>query len=310
MRYPNPSFLLCIGMGDAYAAPTEYLKFPGDESVRDEALKFERYLNHPRHELGLGRYTDDTEMSVANALVLIENEPPYTPKMFADAWVREFARGGRRKGYSSRFQTFLEKVKTGEEFLAKIQPNSNKNGAAMRAVPFGVLRTVAEVFEVATMQAKITHDTPEGLFSARAVALMSHFAFYDEGSPNKILSYCVKHLPEEDRHFLCVFSEGWAGGPVCTTKSESVAITTVRAVVQILINHPNLSLRAILEEVIRWGGDTDSVAAIALGIAEIRNQSEIDLPGFMARDLEQGNPETGAGYLLDVGHRLIEKFKS
>ena len=299
-------------MGDAYAAPTEYLKFPGDEAVRDEALKFERYLNHPRHELGLGRYTDDTEMSVANALVLIENEPPYTPKMFADAWVREFARGGKRKGYSSKFQAFLERVKTGEEFLANIQPNSNKNGAAMRAVPFGVLRTVAEVLEVATMQAKITHDTPEGLFSARAVALMSHCAFYVECTCLRsfLPAYCLDNLPKEDiERFGYVFSEKWSGGPVRTTKRDSVAIATVHAVLEAVTGYPYYSLRPILAKIIEWGGDTDSVAAIALGIAGIRNQTDTFLPDFIFYDLEQGNSETGANYLLDVGQRLIEKFE-
>lgn len=320
MKYPNPNMLLYIAIGDAYAAATEYIKLPEHQSVLDEALKFEKYCKHPIHtDLSPGRYTDDTEMSVANALVLIENKPPYTPLMFANAWVREFTRGGQRKGYSRKFQEFLECTKTGQEFLANINPNSNKNGAAMRSVPLGVLRTVPEVLEVATMQAAITHNTPEGLFSARAVALMSHYMLYEVEEDkdwylHDLRDYCSSKLPEGDiKRFGEVFSieNSWGSRPVVGTQEESVAISTVRAVVQLLVSASALeTLMPMLKEVIYMGGDTDSVAAIALGIASGRRPKRelAGLPLFMPINLEHGNPKTGAKYLLDVGTQLMEKF--
>ena len=177
--------------------------------------------------------------------------------MFANEYVREFQRGGRRKGYSRGFQTILERVHTGAELLKELKPDSNKNGAAMRSVPFGVLPTVERVLEVATLQARITHDTPEGRFSARAVALMSHAVLYEDMVFLPDLGeYCKQHLPPEDvRRFGYVFSERWPETPVRSYTGASVAITTVHAVVDVLAREN--SLMGILKRIIKWGGDTD-----------------------------------------------------
>ncbi|MBI3632145.1 MAG: ADP-ribosylglycohydrolase family protein [Candidatus Vogelbacteria bacterium] len=327
MKYPNPNMLLYIGIGDAYAMATEYIKLPRDQALLNEVLKFEKYHQHPTHlDVLPGYYTDDTEMSVANALVLIENEPPYTPLMFANAWVREFVRGGMRKGYSRKFQEFLERTKTGAEFLANVNPNSNKNGAAMRAVPFGVLRTVPEVLEVSTMQAKITHNTPEGLFSARVVALMSHYALYEkpasylfESSLIGTRDYCLLNLPKEDLEkygYIFDLKNHWDTAVVGNDR-QSVAISTVHAVVSFIATYSPPNLRLLLSRIIEMGGDTDSVAAIVLGLVGGRMEDEVRricnntsrFPDFMAINLEHGNPKTGAKYLLDVGTQLMDKFK-
>lgn len=309
MRYPNPNILVYIGMADAYAAACEYLlSVPWERRVYEQCLQFRGYVRHPRH-LGLkpSCYTDDTEMSVANARVLIENDPPYIPLMFANYYVREFERGGRREGYARGFQKFLESVRSGEEFLGKIRSGSTKNGAAMRAVPFGTLRTPKETMEVATLQARITHDTREGRFSARAVALMAHFALYEEAPLSDVASYCLREMPAEDvEQFGYVFQNPWPENkPVKDSKETPVAISTVHAVAHFV--RTARSLMDILERVIRMGGDTDSVAAIAWGIASARFRNE-RLPEFLERDLEQGNPATGVACLRDIGEKLMRRF--
>lgn len=302
MRHSNPQMLNYIAMADAATLAVEY-----NSAMRDHCLRFQRYLAHPTHGLAPGAYSDDTEMSVANAKVLIQHyDEPLTPLMFAEAYVREFALGGRRKGYSRGFQVFLEEVTTGEEFLVKIRPDSVKNGAAMRAVPFGVLPTVDRVLEVATLQARITHDTPEGRFSARAVALMSHAALYEDRPLADLGRYCQKHLPEEDIRYFDVFVQPWSGGPVKSTPRASVAITTVHAVVSVLAREK--SLMGILRQIILWGGDTDSVAAIAWGIASTRYQKSEVIPLFMPRDLEGGSLQTGTFNLSIVGTLLMAKY--
>lgn len=306
MKNPNPDLLLYIAMADACAAGAEYLKFPRDDAVRDACLGFERYVSHPTHQGHPGLYTDDTEMSAANARVLIEQEPPYTTKMFADAYVREFLRGGRRKGYSRKFQTLLESISSGDEFMERVVPSSDKNGAAMRAMPIGALPTAQLVLDVADFQARLTHDTPEGRFSAKAVALMSHFALYEDHPLEDVADYCMDHLPADElKHFGHVFAEPWSGEPVTTTERTPVSITTVHAVVDVVMSET--SLMDMLARIIRWGGDTDSVAAIAWGIASARFRGE-KLPEFLERDLEGGNTSTGADYLRQTGAALMARF--
>src|SRR3989338_5352271 len=276
---------------------------------RDQCLAFKRYLPHPKGEIPAGCYTDDTEMSVANARVLVECRAPYTRRMFADAWVREFASGGYRNGYSGRMQRMLELSYNGGKFLelAGEDSHSTWNGAAMRSVPLGALKTVEQVLTVAELQARITHDTLEGVFSAQAVALMSHFALYNDAPLCILPVYCLENLPVAySGIFNHVFTSRWPGLPVADVSGRSVAVSTVHAVLDLVVHES--SLMGMLKQAITWGGDTDSVCAIAWGIASARHQSE-RIPVFMMRDLEKGNTgATGLVYLAGVGSRLTEKF--
>ena len=58
-------------MGDAYGAGFEYAD--REVVVRDNDLS--RYVNRPRHRLAPGRYTDDTQMSIAIAEAIVEDLP-------------------------------------------------------------------------------------------------------------------------------------------------------------------------------------------------------------------------------------------
>lgn len=307
MKFSNPGMLVAIAKADAFGAAAEYLTLPRDASVRDKCLTFHGYIKHPTHGISAGTYTDDTEMSVANAHVLLEYNLPYAPWMFADAYVGEFNRGGRRDGYARNFQKFLERINSGEEFLQLIKPYSMRNGAAMRSVPFGVLRRVDDVLAVAELQASITHRTREGIFSSRAVALMSHFTLYCTEPMNMLGAYCMEYLPSEDVNaYGHMFQSRWPEGlRVHEEPYGCTALTTVHAVFD-LLTHQN-SLMNMLRQAILWGGDVDSVAAITWGIASARYQNEV-LPLFMERDLENGNPATGVCYLTDIGIRLMNKF--
>ena len=74
MEFPNHNLLAYIGIADAYAASVEYIKFPLNLLTRNQSLAFKGYVQHPIHTLQKGHYTDDTEMSAANAHVLIEHD--------------------------------------------------------------------------------------------------------------------------------------------------------------------------------------------------------------------------------------------
>ncbi len=305
MRFRNDKMLLYIAMADAYGMAAEYLKLPRERSVKERCLTFEAYVRHPRHQEHAGAYTDDTEMSIANANVLLEHEPPFSQIQFADAYVKEFAFGGRRKGYSRGFQALLEEVTSGQELLHRLRPDSDKNGAAMRSATLGVVEDIPLMLETATLQAAITHDTPVGRFSARAVALMSHYALFDDRPLEDIREYCMAELPQVDRDFLYVFHQPWLGKPVTGGKLGPVGLTTVQAVAH-LVSHEG-SLMDMLKRAIEWGGDVDSVAAIAWGIASARHQDE-PLPEFFHKDLERHRSTIHRERLTQIGTALMDKY--
>jgi len=303
MIHRNDNMLLRIAQGDAYAMAAEYCKRHPEEPEAIELLEFKRYLTHPSyHKLPAGTYTDDTQMSIAVAEALIEDPQP-SGVAFAAHFLEAFKRD-ERDGYSRGFQSVLEKCGTLSEFLHTIIPNSTKNGAAMRSVPLGVLSTPHCVLRMAEKQAVVTHATQQGVDSSKAIGLMSHYALRDERELIDMTGWLTSWLPVCEK-----FREPWVGPVVskCDHSPWDVGMNTAWAVHTLLTTQT--TLLGIMTQVLEWGGDTDSVAAIAWGIASCRMRE--DLPTFFEDDLEKENGSTfGAPFLKQLGKQLMDAYET
>ncbi len=288
MRHPNPEMLVRIAQGDACGIATEFIALPEHQAAKETAMRLDAYCQHPTFAgVRPGQYTDDTQMTIAVAEVLLADGPP-TRERFADAFVDCFKRDPRQ-GYAPRFQTFLETIGSGSELLSAIRADSDKNGAAMRAVPIGVLPTIDEVREVATVQARVTHDTEGGITSSVAVALMSHYALWTDAPLRELRAWLKTHLPR-------VPDDAWPGDPV---DGSDLGFKTAMAVLTLV--ESKSSLLEIARTGIDWGGDTDSVVSIAWGIASTRMREP--LPRFFDDDLERG--PYGREFLAKLGEKLM-----
>lgn len=309
MKHRNDNMLLRIAQGDAYAMAVEYVKREKHPELYENALKFEKFLQHPTHKkLKPGMYTDDTQMSIANAELIIRDasgcywENYLTPDRFREHFLEVFKRD-ERDGYSRGFQKLLEECNTADELKEKLVPDSNKNGAAMRAMVFGVISDPKQVADLAAVQATVTHNTPQGIGSAMAVALMSHFTLHTDLPFQEMLGWCEQFCPLVFREFKTDWDRSvreYADDP----NDLGVGMNTAWAVCTLL--QQETSLMGILRRTIEWGGDTDSVAAIAWGIASARYQDE-QLPEFLERDLEQGR-KYGAAFLKELGKQLMQPY--
>lgn len=299
MRHPNPNMLLRIAQADACAIAIEYIDRKKYSPLWDEVLKFDKFHQHPTYDLlKPGMYTDDTQMSIAVSEVLLTDD--WTSKSFAEAFFRCFKRDPR-DGYSRKFQEILNRVNSADEMMANIIPKSDRNGAAMRSVPLGLIKNVEKMITVAGIQAAITHQTWGGINSSIAVALMSHYAHHDRRNFTNMYDSCVKKL-----HVFKHFRTPWEG-PVhhkLDPRNLGVGMLTAHAVFTLLTTET--SLMGMMRRLIDWGGDTDSVAAIAWGIASARYPNE-KLPEFLESDLEVGG-QYGVPYLKDLGAQLMAKY--
>src|SRR3990167_2227386 len=101
------------------------------------------------------------------------------------------------------------------------------------------------------------------------------------------------------------FREAWVG-PVqsrCAHSPYDVGINTAWAVHTLLTTQT--TLLGIMKQVLEWGGDTDSIGAIAWGIASCRMREE--LPAFFETDLEKENGSAyGPAYLKTLGKQLMD----
>lgn len=274
--------LLELAIGDAYGAGFEYAS---SEIVR-LYNNLSGYIQHPRHKIQPGCYTDDTQMSLAIAETIVSQQP-WTPLVLADKFVEVFKRDPR-EGYASKFYNFLLAIQTGEEFLEKMVPTSDKSGAAMRAAPIGVFSTLEKVLEAVTLQAAITHNTPDGINAARAAALMSHYFIYDLGPKRKLGKFLEIYVSGEWR-------TPWEG------EVRSQGWMSVRAAITAVMRNNTLS--EILQDCIAFTGDVDTVASIALAAASCSREVARDLPNCLVENLE--NRSYGKNYIMELDQRLM-----
>ena len=136
------NMLLGISFGDAFG-----VAFEGKN--KNKIAKEFQFNHYNPGGIGWKRgvYSDDTQMSIAIAELLISgkkfNKISLT-KRFLEVYKRD-----PHQGYGSSVKEGLKKAKSVKEFL-KIIPGVGKgNGACMRSVPIGILPNIKKVIKYA-----------------------------------------------------------------------------------------------------------------------------------------------------------------
>lgn len=274
--------LLELAIGDAYGAGFEYVS----KRITREHNDLSGYIQHPRHGTPPGCYTDDTQMTLAIAEAIVSGEP-WTPENLARRFVEVYKRDPR-EGYARGFRAFLEEVHDGTEFLDRIRPESDKSGAAMRAVPIGVYPDVPTVIERSRLQAAITHDTPGGIAASVATSLMAHYFLYDLGPKAGLPAFIATHVDGP-------WTTPWRG------KVGAEGMMSAHAAVTAITQSTTLS--GLLKRCIALLGDVDTVATIALGAASCSPEFEKDLPDVLVAGLEDSS--YGRTYLQRLDAQLV-----
>jgi ADP-ribosylglycohydrolase len=110
-------------------------------------------------------YTDDTVMTAAVASALLDS------RSYAEAF-RDFGRRHPGRGYGGYFHHWLHDPEAGPY-------QSWGNGSAMRVSPVArAFGSVRRVLDEARRSAEVTHDHPEGIRGAEAVALAVFLALH------------------------------------------------------------------------------------------------------------------------------------
>jgi ADP-ribosyl-[dinitrogen reductase] hydrolase len=274
--------LLELAIGDAYGAGFEYV----DMQMILQQNTLSGYVKHPSHRIQPGSYTDDTQMSLAIVEAIVSGEP-WMPTLLADKFVQAFQRDPR-EGYAIGFYHFLLNVHDGEQFLKDINPISNKSGAAMRAAPIGIYPSVSGVIERCSMQAALTHNTPNGINAAVAAALMTHYFLYKRGPKKALGSFLEEYVPGR-------WAAPWTG------KVKSQGWMSVQAAITALVRCNTMS--DVLKTCIQFSGDVDTVAAIALAAGSCSTEIAQDLPFHLFDKLENG--QYGRDYIRALDTQLM-----
>ncbi len=197
------------------------------------------------------RFTDDTVMTCAIAEAILESAPPYDdlPEKTVDA-MRRIGQPYPYCGYGGRFRKWMYYDKDPKPY------GSFGNGSAMRVSPAGWAgSTLAEVKRIAKLVTEVTHNSAEGLKGAEAVAA-AVFLARTGTDIKKIREYMEKNYYRLDFTIDGIRdSYGW----------DETCQGSVPQAIEAFLESRNFE--DAVRNAVSLGGDSDTIAAIAGGIA-------------------------------------------
>ncbi|MFA5517055.1 MAG: ADP-ribosylglycohydrolase family protein [Desulfuromonadales bacterium] len=190
------------------------------------------------------RFTDDTVLTIAVARAILDGAG-YRENLL------EFGRRYPDAGYGASFLRWLRDDDP--------QPyGSWGNGSAMRASPVGfACDSEEDVLAEARRSAAVTHDHPEGIKGAQAVALAVFFA--RSGRDRKFIRREIAHRFDYDLgRSVEAIRPGYAFDISCRGSVPEAIIAAL----------DSDGWESAVRNAVSLGGDSDTLACIAGGIAE------------------------------------------
>ncbi|MCU0426072.1 MAG: ADP-ribosylglycohydrolase family protein [Candidatus Kapabacteria bacterium] len=188
-------------------------------------------------------YTDDTVLTVAIADCLLHKRDFSTT-------LRKYGRAFPGRGYGRGFKAWLASDEADP-------PNSYGNGSAMRASPIGfAYRTIEEVLDVAKASAEPTHNHPDGIKGAQAIA-SAVFLAYNGKSKEEIKSFIHESIEYDLNFTLDGIRDSY-------TFDVSCKGSVPQAIVAFL---ESTDYESAVRLAISIGGDSDTIASMAGAVA-------------------------------------------
>lgn len=221
------------------------------------------------------RFTDDTVLTAATAHAILEDGD------YAAAF-KAFGRRYPDAGYGGTFFRWL--------FSEESRPyNSWGNGSAMRVSPVGLaFESEAEVLEEAERSAAVTHNHPEGIKGAQATALSVFLARKGAGR-DEIRDAVSRRFGYDLARTVEAIRPAYRFDVSCQGSVPESIIAFLESG----------SYEDAVRKAVSLGGDSDTMACIAGGIAEAFYGG---LPESIGREIRARLP----GGLLQV----IERFRA
>lgn len=190
------------------------------------------------------RFTDDTVLTVAVADCVL-NERDYQKT------IKEYGRRYPNAGYGLRFEHWL-RAETSHPY------NSFGNGSAMRVSPIGfAFNSEKDVLEEAKKSAEITHNHPEGIKGAQATALAIFLARQDKDK-KYIKNAIEKRFGYNLNLTLKNIRPGYKFDETCQGSVPQSIIAFLESD----------NYEETIRNAVSLGGDSDTMACIAGGIAQ------------------------------------------
>ena len=233
MNLKNASFLLCGVSGDIVGSVYEFA------ATRTKSKVFDLFMNG-------SKYTDDTVTTIAIMKWLLSEGKEDLSKI-----MRDTCRNDLKRGYGNLFYQWI--MNDGMEHY-----NSFGNGSAMRVAPVGwFAKSLDECLKLAKESAEITHNHPEGIKGAEAIASAIYLAKIGK-SKEEIKKFIEDYFEYNLNRTLEEIRPNYKFNATCQGSVPESIICFLEST----------SFEDSIRNAISLGGDTDTMAAMSSAIAE------------------------------------------
>ena len=226
-------------------------------------------------------FTDDTVCSIAIADAIVSGTP-------FDDKLQEWCRKYPDAGYGGRFRQWIVAENP-------MPYGSYGNGSAMRVSPAGAVATsVEECLQLAEKSASVTHNHPEGIKGAQAVALAIFYAI--EGKSKDFIK------DELERRFQYDLSRDYDDIQKDYRFQVSCQESVPEAIIAFLISD---DYESAIRRAIAYGGDADTQAAIAGSIA---GAFYGEIPEVILKECNAKLPDEMKKVICNLDNVIEEKY--
>jgi ADP-ribosyl-[dinitrogen reductase] hydrolase len=237
---------------------------------------------NPHKSTSFSLFSDESEMTDDSILTLAVAEAITNNRSYLES-VREFALKYPNNSYGLRFRRWMVADNPAPY-------NSFGNGSAMRVSPVGwAFTTIEEVLREAEASASITHNHPEGIKGAQAVALAIFLA--RKGSTKaEIQSEVTQRFGYDLSQTIDEIRPGYRFDETCQ-ETVPPAITAFLE---------SQDFEEAIRMAVSLGGDADTLAAITGSIAEAYYGG---IPQEIAREVQKRIPEELWEVVVQFNHK-------
>lgn len=255
------NMLLTTALGDAYGLGFEGCSNQHVQNHNDgENYHLRENLNKNWDKHQPGQYSDDTECAIAVIMTLIALKG-FDVDNFVKIWKNLFSMN-KSRGYSKETKKLLL---NNENTIIHSNRNSTSNGCLMGCHFLGLLPTEEAVMKACVAKCYPMHANSKTILATTIIALVAHYLYYKK---------CYKVETAFQMANSKVFDNDDITKAYYLNYKEIVKVVcdahiTVLAVYNVLTSKEIKTGKDILIKSIALTGDTDSVAAIALGLYSI-----------------------------------------
>ena len=277
-----------MAIADAYAQAFEFVKNPSEHGLKNQLIHTDcggklNFQQNPKYsDLKPGDFTDDTVRTLASFSCLFANLPSLSHEIHF-CKINEYFWGFYRKGWSGRFQKFMEDHEcfSPHEFIHKIV-KKDTNGAIMGVLPFGYFDSIYKAKTAAAMHAFSTHSAATIPY-AQATALCVYFL---RNNPEKDAILKLRKFLLDNVEELCYFKGN--PGSMRAAETFNVVLSQIEEA-----DKSQSTMTELVMDCVDLGGDTDTIAALCAGIYSHSWHYLNTADYFIDRNfesIEQGNP--------------------